>query len=218
LGGKLMAEEKAFPVRRPQPNRAKRLVTEAHQLCLQQRFEEALPLVERAIRCDQINALNDYITLRSVIAEQLGDSKPLLAIRFYNHAKLLQRQGRFRDLRVAYLESFRRDRRFLWPFNNYAWLLATSKNPSVRDGREALRYAKLACRRSHYNCWAFISTLAAAYAELGYFKKAIGWQSAAMTLVPADHMMDSIIQLRHYQSEEPYIDEGAPVAAGGENA
>ena len=169
-GARIMADETAFSVRRPQPNRAKRLAKEAHQLCLQQRFNEALPLVERTIRCDHINALNEYILFRTVISEQLDNSKPLLSMRFYNHAKLLQQQGRFRDTKVAYLESYRLDRKFLWPINNLAWLLATSKHPRVRDGREALKHAKLACRKSRYNCWAFVSTLAAAYAELGHFK------------------------------------------------
>src|SRR5262249_43151334 len=200
----------------PKPNRAKRLAKEALALARQGQFQEAILLIERAIRLDQINALNRYCLLRAEICAAVADSNPVLALSLYNHAIQCKRKGRYQDAKVAYLEAYASDPLFLWPANNYAWLLATSTEPSVRDGKEALKYASLVCKRSRWSCWAFLGTLAAANAESGNFPKAVGWQTAALELAPADHKMDALIQLRHFQAGRAYIDEGSPTAAGGE--
>jgi tetratricopeptide (TPR) repeat protein len=213
-----MAEETEFPYRQPKPNRAKRLAKEALALAREERFQEALPLLERAIRLDQLNALDQYCGLRAEICEALGDRKPTLAIKFYGHAIQCKRSGRYRDAIVAYQEAHCLDPVFLWPMNNLAWLLATSKEPAVRDGKEALKFAQVLCMQSRLNCWAFLGTLAAACAESGEFSKAVGWQTSALLLAPVEHQMDALIVLRHFQAGRAYIDEGLPVAAGGEDA
>jgi tetratricopeptide (TPR) repeat protein len=192
-----MSDKQGFRYHHSKPNRAKRVAKEALALARQGQYQEALPLIERAIRYDQINALNHYCALRGEICAGMRDQKAKLAIAFYGHAIECKRRGRYRDAKVAYLEAFAIDPVFLWPANNYAWLLATSTEPSVRDGNEALKYALLVCKRSRWNCWAFLGTLAAAYAESSNFPKAIGWQTAALELAPADHKMDAFIQLRH---------------------
>jgi hypothetical protein len=115
-----MAEKAGFRHGQPKPNRAKRLAGEALTLTCQGRFAEAVPCIEKAIRCDQVGGLNPYSSLRRHIYTMLGDQKPQMAAQFYSHAILCKRQGRYRDAKVAYLEAFALDQFFLWSANNYA--------------------------------------------------------------------------------------------------
>lgn len=66
--------------------------------------------------------------------------------------------------------------------NNLAWLLAACGDQSVRDGPEAVRCAKQACRLTEFRQPLFISTLSAAYAETGRFPQAIGMAEKALRL------------------------------------
>ncbi|MBL9125563.1 MAG: fused MFS/spermidine synthase [Planctomycetaceae bacterium] len=57
--------------------------------------------------------------------------------------------------------------------NNLAWLLATCRDQSLRDGELALKLAKQACDGTQNSFPGFLDTLAAAYAELGRYDEAI---------------------------------------------
>ncbi len=57
--------------------------------------------------------------------------------------------------------------------NNYAWVLATSKDVTIRDGEKALMLARIAARLTKYENISVLSTLAAALAELGQFEDAV---------------------------------------------
>jgi predicted Zn-dependent protease len=57
--------------------------------------------------------------------------------------------------------------------NNLACLLATSSDPSMRNGEESVRLAEKACELTQYNNSSTLSTLAAAYAEAGRFDDAV---------------------------------------------
>jgi TPR repeat protein len=63
------------------------------------------------------------------------------------------------------------DRGLVEATNAAAWLLATSKDPGLRDGREAVRLAQLALRKSTTSV--NLATMAAAQAESGDFGGAI---------------------------------------------
>ncbi|MGO8835918.1 MAG: hypothetical protein ACLQAH_10500 [Limisphaerales bacterium] len=66
--------------------------------------------------------------------------------------------------------------------NNLAWILATSDDPEIRNGADAIQYAGRACELTHYQATICIGTLAAAYAEAGQFDKAIATAEKACTL------------------------------------
>jgi protein O-mannosyl-transferase len=57
--------------------------------------------------------------------------------------------------------------------NNLAWLLATSSNAPLRNGARAIQLARQADQRSQGNNALVLRTLAAGYAEVGQFGKAI---------------------------------------------
>lgn len=64
--------------------------------------------------------------------------------------------------------------------NNYAWVLATSPDDNVRDGKLAVELATKACEETDHKESHILSTLAAAYAETGDFDKATEWSKKAI--------------------------------------
>lgn len=56
--------------------------------------------------------------------------------------------------------------------NNLAWLLATSPDDAIRDGKRAIELARKACEETTWKQPHIISTLAASYAETGDFEEA----------------------------------------------
>jgi tetratricopeptide (TPR) repeat protein len=89
----------------------------------------------------------------------------------------------------------------LW--QSWAWQLATCPDAQFRDGRKALEYA---LKTGHPE------TIAAAYAELGQFDKAVKWQKSAITLQNPNvskvvrEMQQNTIQtrLKLYESGQPF--------------
>jgi tetratricopeptide (TPR) repeat protein len=63
-----------------------------------------------------------------------------------------------------------------------AWILATCPYAALRNGKLAVAAATRACELSNWNEAQFISTLAAAYAEVGDFASAVRWEEKAREL------------------------------------
>jgi tetratricopeptide (TPR) repeat protein len=59
--------------------------------------------------------------------------------------------------------------------NNLAWVLATSTNDDLRNGKRAIELARRACEVTEYKMPHILSTLASGYAEDGDFEEAIKW-------------------------------------------
>ena len=92
--------------------------------------------------------------------------------------------------------------------NNLAWILATSKNPAVRDAKRAMVFAEKECERTNWTDAATLDTIAAAYAASNNFEKAIEMQQKAISLnkVP-DRQSGFEKRLRIYQSGKPLVEE-----------
>lgn len=90
--------------------------------------------------------------------------------------------------------------------NNLAWVLATSPNDKLRDGRRAVELATKACEATKFEKPHILSTLAAAYAETGDFDNAIKWSTKAVEL-GKDKLKDQTEQLQKeldsYKKKEP---------------
>jgi tetratricopeptide (TPR) repeat protein len=64
--------------------------------------------------------------------------------------------------------------------NNLAWLLATSPDDSIRDGKRAIELARKACEETTWKQPHIVSTLAAGYAESGDFDEARKYSKQAV--------------------------------------
>lgn len=90
--------------------------------------------------------------------------------------------------------------------NNFAWVLATSPNDKLRDGKRSITLATKACEVTEYKKPHILSTLAAAYAEIGDFETAIKWSTKAVELGSEEEQIDEQLknELKSYQEKKPW--------------
>ena len=89
-----------------------------------------------------------------------------------------------------------------------ARLLATSWEAQLRNGREAVRLARLACEASNEQNAGHLATLAAAYAEAGQFEEALHTARRARDLYAraGDQRSAGILRLHIeiFEADQPY--------------
>jgi serine/threonine protein kinase/tetratricopeptide (TPR) repeat protein len=89
--------------------------------------------------------------------------------------------------------------------NTLAWLMATSTDPSLRDGQSAVRAAERALARSKTREWSLVDTAAAAYAEAGEFREASDLEREAISLVQDAKVKEALgDRLKLYDSNTPF--------------
>jgi tetratricopeptide (TPR) repeat protein len=94
--------------------------------------------------------------------------------------------------------------------NNLAWVLATSPDDKLRDGRRAIELATTACKVTDYKEAHILSTLAAGYAETGDFETAIKWSSKAVELGSGPVKEQLGKELESYQAGKPWREATPP--------
>jgi len=88
--------------------------------------------------------------------------------------------------------------------NNLAWVLATSPEESLRNGKRSIELATKACEVTEYKQPHILSTLAAGYAEIGDFAKAVEWSTKAVELGDETQKSDLAKELESYQASKPW--------------
>lgn len=97
--------------------------------------------------------------------------------------------------------------------NNLAWVLATSPEEPLRNGKRSIELAKLACEVTEYKQAHILSTLAAGYAESGDFETAINWSKKAVEL-GADELKGQLKkELESYEAHKPWREATPPELA-----
>lgn len=91
--------------------------------------------------------------------------------------------------------------------NNLSWVLSTTPNDALRDGKRALEYAIEACKLTDYKAPHILSTLAAAHAEVGEFDQAVEWSQKGVELARetnAAQLEQLESELKSYQEKKPW--------------
>jgi tetratricopeptide (TPR) repeat protein len=94
--------------------------------------------------------------------------------------------------------------------NNLAWVLATSPENDLRNGKRSIELATLACEVTEYKQAHILSTLAAGYAETGDFDSAINWSKKAVES-GGDQLKSQLTkELESYQEQKPWREASPP--------
>ncbi|MEM9352602.1 MAG: tetratricopeptide repeat protein [Planctomycetota bacterium] len=96
--------------------------------------------------------------------------------------------------------------------NNLAWVLSTSPDEEVRDGKRSIELATKACMLTEYKKPHILSTLAAAYAESGDFETAVKWSSQAVEMDDPEHSGQLAEELESYKQGTPWRERQTPQA------
>ena len=90
--------------------------------------------------------------------------------------------------------------------NNFAWVLATSPDDDVRDGKKAIELGNKAATATDFKQAHILSTLAAGYAESGDFEKAREWSKKAVDLGSDDAETNAQLkkELASYENKKPW--------------
>lgn len=187
-----------------QPNLARFHHNLACVLALQGNLDEAIPQYQDALRIDP--QFQEARSCLDAILAQRQQNQAAMA--HYNSAAQLLKQQRAQEAMKEYRAAL--SLRPEWPeaMNDMAWLLATSPNPEVRNGAEAVSLAENACRLTGSTNLSMMATLAAAYAEAGRFEEALSTQERVCQLAAAHTQTNSTKpfqqQLELYRSRRAY--------------
>ncbi len=182
----------------------------------QQNPQKALADLDQAIQLkpDFAEAYNN----RGLLYQELGQIDKALAdfdraialrVRFpgalTNRAYLRQERQEY-DLALqdyAMALRFAPDAHFT--LNDLAWLLATCPDENLRQGEQAVSFAKRACELTEFQVPDYLDTLAAAYAESGDFVEAVKWAEKALSHSKDDafrKILESRVEL--FRNHKPY--------------
>ncbi len=89
--------------------------------------------------------------------------------------------------------------------NNLAWVLATSPEDDLRDGKRAIELATKAAELTDYKQAHILSTLASGYAEAGDFETAREWAAKAIEVSDDDEQRENLTkELESYKENKPW--------------
>ena len=141
--------------------------------------------------------------------------EPDYAEAHYNLGLAMASQGRISEAIAQYRETLRLKPDWPPALSRLAWILATDRNASLRNGAEAVQSAERLCEITGHRQADALDALAAAYAEVGRFNDAIQVAQKAVELANAAEHRDLAghIQerLKLYQAGSPYREGSAPV-------
>ncbi len=145
----------------------------ARYLLQHARPDEARPLLEQALHLSP-----DDLTARELLKKahmQTAEAEATAGDR-------LLRQGQISEAMSHYEKALKLKPDSVATLNNFAWVLSTAPEASLRDGPRALELAEKAVRLDGGQNPVHLRTLAAAYAENGRFDQAIATADKAQQL------------------------------------
>ncbi len=126
-----------------------------------------------------------------------------LLLRFRGDANL--NLGQHREAIANYESALTHEPEDSGILNNLAWTLATSPDNELREGKRAVELATKACVLTEHKKAHILSSLAAAYAEIGDFEKAVEWSKKAVELNDQEESAVQIgEELASYEAGKPW--------------
>jgi tetratricopeptide (TPR) repeat protein len=111
--------------------------------------------------------------------------------------------GRYSDAVAAYESALAIDRDNYYANHNLAYILATCKAATFRDGLRAMQIATNLNERSRYGNWSDLSLLAAAHAEVGDFDQAVEFARLSAAYSPPGAERERLQRIRQYERKRP---------------
>jgi tetratricopeptide (TPR) repeat protein len=201
------------------PDRAEFYNNLANLLATSGRTTEAMPLFQKALEVDPDNAKVHYNLANIAFAhgqwqeaiehyQQALKQMPDSVHAHYQLGLALERRGQVAAAMAQLQTVIQLDPLHMTAKNNLAWLLATSSQPSLRDGQKAVQLALQAVQLSGGLSPQILDTLAAAYAEAGQFPEAVETARRALQLSIAQNNqpLTEVIQnqLKLFETRSPY--------------
>src|SRR5437764_12523351 len=151
------------------PNSSELRSLQAYVALLRHRYSQAITYYDRALAL-------------LPTANRAVDGSKL----YFERASALVLNGSYRTARADLEKAIALNKDNLMAHNNYAWLLATSPDGSVRDGKRAVEFARGVSQRLHGSSMT-LDTLAAAESRAGDFHSAIKDEKRALSLAKSAH-------------------------------
>jgi tetratricopeptide (TPR) repeat protein len=186
-----------------------------------ERYDEAIPLLRRAIELDP--GFQSFYLLLAALTEKQGNAAEAEAL--LRTAMEMDPCGLKPRIRLANLMAS--ERRYAEQLaildagiqqcggstatgfrNDYAYVLASCPEERFRDGPRALRMALEAVAEGKGAHPSYLDTLAAAYAEVGQFAKAVETSRRAIALLQSREMPEEVVasfrnNLERYEAGRP---------------
>jgi tetratricopeptide (TPR) repeat protein len=124
--------------------------------------------------------------------------------------------GQWQEAAADYRKAIALDESSGRAYHCAAWLMATCPDDRYRDAQLAIQAAEKAAELDGRDDFAYLDTLAAAYANAGQFDKARKAIAEAIPIAPKDHVKPLQRRLELYQQNQPYR-EGAQIAGRSES-
>jgi tetratricopeptide (TPR) repeat protein len=120
-------------------------------------------------------------------------------------------QGRHAEALHYYQQSLQTMPEQVEALSNCAWIMSTSPDPQLRDGRRAVEFGEKSVALTNAKDPGTLGTLASAYAEVGRFADAAETATKAIPLAEAQGKSNLAVNLRnelsHYELNKPFRDE-----------
>jgi len=178
---------------------------DAFKLAESGKVDQALAAIDRVIAADPGNWRSYFLKSAVLILARRGQealkqidtsislarksnvSPGLLAELYASKARSCIDYGRSDEAKKSFEQAARLQPNDPSTLNDLAWLLATSRDSRIRNGRRAVVLARRACELGQWKNAFSIDTLAAASASAGNFSDAVKYQELAISrLDPSD--------------------------------
>ena len=149
------------------------------------------------LKGDGKNAVADFTTAIKI--------NPESALAYNNRGFNRQTIGQYKEALADFNKAIELEPKYAMAFQNKAWLLATCPDEKIRDGKLAIEAATAAGELREWKVIPDLKSLAAAYAEVGDFKKAVEWQKKVVGMIENEEAKSGEQELlKLYQNKAPF--------------